>query len=133
MALEYPLVIVTPTRIVFEGDVRAVLAPGTDGYFEVLIGHVPMLSSLRSGVLTVRNENKRTRYAISGGFVEVLRTQVTILAEAVEEEDAIDVERAHMAEGRARQRLESGEEDVDLSRAKASLDRALIRLNVSSQ
>ena len=128
MADGYALVIVTPSSVAYEGEARSVLAPGTDGYFEVLIGHVPMLTSLQPGVLTIRNDEGRTRYTVSGGFVEVLRSQVTILAETIEEVDAIDVERAQQAEERARRRLESAEEGVDVDRAKAALDRALNRV-----
>jgi F-type H+-transporting ATPase subunit epsilon len=112
----------------FEGEARSVLAPGTDGYFEVLIGHVPMLTSLRPGILTIRNDDGRTQYTVSGGFVEVLRSQVTVLAETIEEVGAIDLDRARQAEERARGRLESAEEGVDVERAKASLDRALNRI-----
>ena len=108
MAGEFPLVIVTPSSMAFEGEARSVLAPGTDGYFEVLIGHVPMLTSLRPGLLTIRNDEGRTQYTVSGGFVEVLRAQVTVLAETIEEVGAIDVDRAKQAEERARQRLGSG-------------------------
>ena len=133
MAGEFPLVIVTPSSMAYEGDVRNVLAPGTDGYFEVLIGHVPMLTSLRPGILSIRNEDGRTRYAVSGGFVEVLRSQVTILAETIEAEGDIDVARAQRAEKRARQRLDSDDEGVDVERAKSSLDRALNRIKASQQ
>ncbi len=128
MADRFSLVIVTPSSMTFEGEVRSVLAPGTDGYFEVLIGHVPMLTSLQPGILTVRNDEGRTQYAVSGGFVEVLRSQVTVLAETIEEVGAIDPERAQQAEERARRRLESAEEGVDVERAKAALDRALNRI-----
>ena len=133
MAGEFSLVIVTPSSMAFEGEVRNVLAPGTDGYFEVLIDHVPMLTSLRPGVLTIRNDDGRTQYTVSGGFVEVLRSQVTVLAETIEEVGAIDLDRARQAEERARRRLESAEEGVDVDRARASLDRALNRIKASSQ
>ncbi|MCY3553806.1 MAG: ATP synthase F1 subunit epsilon [Gemmatimonadetes bacterium] len=133
MAVEFPLVIVTPSSMAFEGEARSVLAPGTDGYFEVLIGHVPMLTSLRPGLLTIRNDEGRTQYTVSGGFVEVLRAQVTVLAETIEEVGAIDLDRARQAEERARQRLGSGEEDVDVDRARASLDRAVNRIKATQQ
>lgn len=133
MAGEFSLVIVTPSSMAYEGEVRSVLAPGTDGYFEVLIGHVPMLTSLRPGLLTIRDDDGRTRYAVSGGFVEVLRSQVTVLAETIEEVSAIDVDRAQQAEARARGRLDSDEEGVDVERARASLDRALNRIKASLQ
>lgn len=132
MAGEFPLVIVTPSSMAFEGEVRSVLAPGLDGHFEVLIGHVPMLSSLRPGILTIRNNEGRAQYTVSGGFVEVLRSQMTVLAETIEEVSAIDIDRARQAEERARRRLESVEEDIDVERAKASLSRALNRIKASS-
>ncbi len=133
MAGEFPLVIVTPSSMAYEGEARSVLAPGADGYFEVLIGHVPMLTSLQPGVLTIRNAGGRTRYTVSGGFVEVLRSQVTILAETIEEVGDIDVARAQQAEERARRRLDSDEEGVDAERAKASLDRAVNRIRARSE
>ena len=133
MAGEFPLVIVTPSSMAYEGDARSVLAPGADGYFEVLIGHVPMLTSLQPGILTIRNAGGRTRYTVSGGFVEVLRSNVTILAETIEEVGDIDVARAQQAEERARRRLDSDEEGVDAERAKASLDRALNRIRARSE
>ena len=133
MAGEFPLVIVTPSSMAYEGEARSVLAPGADGYFEVLIGHVPMLTSLQPGVLTIRNAGGRTRYTVSGGFVEVLRSQVTILAETIEEVGDIDVARAQQAEERARRRLDSAEEGVDADRAKASLDRAVNRIRARSE
>jgi len=131
MAGEYPFVVVTPTRMAYEGAVRSFQAPGTDGEFEVLTGHVPMLTSLRPGILTIRDTESRHIYAVSGGFVEVLRHQATVLAEAVERADEIDLDRAQQAEERARQRLESGGQKLDLDRAKASLDRALNRIKAS--
>jgi F-type H+-transporting ATPase subunit epsilon len=115
----------------YEGAVRSFQAPGTDGEFEVLTGHVPMLTSLRPGILTIRDTESRHIYAVSGGFVEVLRHQATVLAEAVERADEIDLDRAQQAEARARQRLESGGQKLDIDRAKASLDRALNRIKVS--
>jgi F-type H+-transporting ATPase subunit epsilon len=127
----FPLVVVTPTRLVYEGEVRSFQVPGAEGYFQVLIGHVPMLASLQSGLLTIQDGGGHTVYALSGGFVEVLRHQATILAEAVERADEIDVERARQAEARARQRLESGAPGVDVARARAALVRALNRIKAA--
>lgn len=131
MAGEYPFVVVTPTSMVYEGPVRSFQAPGTDGEFEVLIGHAPMLTSLRPGILAIRDTEGRHMYAVSGGFVEVLRHQATILAEAVERADEIDLDRAKQAATRARERLESSGQTLDIERAKASLDRALNRIKAS--
>ena len=91
-----------------------------------------MLTSLQPGILTIRNNEGRKQYTVSGGFVEVLRSQTTVLAETIEEVSAIDINRARQAEERARKRLDSAGEDIDVERAKASLSRALNRINASS-
>ena len=128
----FSLVVVTPVPQVFEGQVRSLQAPGTDGDFEVLVGHIPMLTSLRPGVVTLRNTDGRSIYAISGGFVEVMRHEATVLAETIERVDSIDVERARDAEKRAQDRIESAAStSVDMSRAQSALARAQNRLRAS--
>ncbi|MBM3264359.1 MAG: F0F1 ATP synthase subunit epsilon [candidate division Zixibacteria bacterium] len=125
------LSVVTPSKLVYEGEVRSFKAPGSEGYFQVLAGHVPMLSSLRAGIMTIQDQEAIRIYAISGGFAEVLRQQATVLAESVEQGTEIDVERARQAAERARRRLESKEPGIDLSRAQAALDRALNRVKAA--
>ena len=126
----FPLMVVTPSRVVYEGDVQSLQAPGVVGAFEILIGHIPMLTALRTGIMTIRDESGQNMYAVSGGFVEVLRHQVTVLAETVERAEDIDFNRAREAEARARQRLES-KENIDIVRAQASLARALNRIRAA--
>ena len=123
----FPLMVVTPSRVVYEGNVRSLQSPGVEGDFEILIGHIPMLTALRTGIMTIRDASGQSRYAVSGGFVEVLRHQATVLAETIERVEDIDFNRAREAEARARQRLES-EENIDIARAQASLARALNRI-----
>ena len=127
----FSLSVVTPSKLVYEADVRSFKAPGSEGYFQVLIGHVPMLASLQAGLLTIQDEAGSRVYAISGGFVEVLRHQATILAEAVEPVGEIDVGRARQAAARARQRLDAKEPGVDIARAQAALSRALNRVKAT--
>lgn len=127
----FSLSVVTPSRLVYEAEVRSFKAPGSEGYFQVLTGHVPMLTSLQAGLLTIQDEAGGRVYAISGGFVEVLRHQATILAEAVEPVSEIDVERARQAASRARQRLDAKDPGVDVARAQAALNRALNRVKAT--
>ena len=76
------LEIVTPEKMLVREDVDEVVAPGEEGYFGVLPGHTPMLSTLRIGDLWYRKGQDKTHLEISGGFAEVLPDRVTILAEA---------------------------------------------------
>ncbi len=73
--------IITPDRKVYEGEATAVRFPGTDGSFEVLNNHAPLIAALREGDVTVTGAGGGT-FHISGGIVEVLRNQVIVLAES---------------------------------------------------
>ncbi len=78
--------IVTPDKKVFEGEVTAVTFPGSDGEFQVLGNHAPMISSLGRGKLTIQADGKTEELTIDGGVVEVLNNKVIVLAESIIEE-----------------------------------------------
>ena len=126
----FELEIVTPEKTLYSGTVEHVGAPGIDGGFGVLSGHHPMVSALGVGALRFQEDGGGQRLAaISGGFVEVLRDQVTVLAETAELSDSIDQARAEAARDRARDRLKSRRDpDIDAARAEAALARAINRL-----
>ncbi|MCX7918918.1 MAG: F0F1 ATP synthase subunit epsilon [bacterium] len=126
------LTIVTPEKKVFEQQIRSIIAPGSEGYLGILAHHAPLITSLIPGKLTIRdNQNQEFIYAISGGFLEVAGNKVTILADAIEKVEEIDIARAKRAEERAREILESRKRDqVEFTRAQAALERALNRIRV---
>ena len=129
---QFDLQVVTPRRVVFSGRIESISAPGVVGGFEVLYSHAPLLSSLRIGeVKVVDAQGAVTRYATSGGFVEVRNNQVVMLAETAERVDEIDVERAKASMTRARTRLSEKSSGTDMERARMALLRALNRLKVS--
>ncbi|HWP85867.1 MAG TPA: F0F1 ATP synthase subunit epsilon [Terriglobia bacterium] len=125
--------IVTPDRQVVHEDVEEIQAPGREGYLGILPGHAPLLSELKPGEMSYRRGREIQRLAVSGGFLEVLPEQVTVLAEAAERSEEIDVARARAAKERAERRLKSPDPDVDLNRATVALERALIRLQVAAR
>lgn len=130
----FKLEIVTPEKTVYSGKVSHVQAPGSEGSFGVLVGHVPFLTSLQTGVLSFDEEGgTRRKMAVSGGFAQVAANGVTVLAETAESEERIDVERARAARQRAEERLKNAPEDIDGTRAHAALTRAINRLKVSGQ
>ena len=78
------LEIVTPDEKVFEGEVRVASFPGTDGSFQVLNNHAPLISSLSKGVLSYEDNDKREHeLKIDGGVVEVLNNEIIVLAEGI--------------------------------------------------
>ncbi len=78
--------ILTPNGSLFEGEVTGVQMPGVMGSFEVKANHAPIVSALEKGNVLVRKEDGDMNYTISGGFVEVARNKLTLLAESVIEE-----------------------------------------------
>lgn len=127
----FSLEIVTPLKVVFQGNVTSLSAPGALGGFQVLYDHAPFFSLLTTGILKVRDDaGQEIRFATRGGFVEVKGNKAVVLAETAERPEEIDVPRAREAMERARQRLHSGDPGVDLERARAALYRALNRLKV---
>ena len=78
------LEILTPERKLYSGEVYGVQLPGTDGLFEVLEKHAPIVAALKSGNLKILKDKlygNTTNFAIKGGFVEVLNNKVTVLVE----------------------------------------------------
>ena len=108
-----------------------VIAPGVEGDLGVLPRHIPLLTPLRAGEVTVRNEGNDEYLFVAGGFLEVLPDKVLILADAAERAEDIDEARAEEARRRAQQLLEEKVEGVDTAAAAAALERAVMRLRVA--
>jgi F-type H+-transporting ATPase subunit epsilon len=126
------LEITTPMRLVVSETVDEVVAPGIEGYFGVLPGHAPFLSTLGIGTVTYRIGRDEHHLAIAGGFAEVRNDKVIILADTAERPDEIDRARAEKAKERAERRLSGrAQEEVDFARCQIALARAMTRLQVS--
>jgi F-type H+-transporting ATPase subunit epsilon len=125
------LEIVTPERPVLSREVDDVTLPSVEGYMGVLPGHAPLLATLGVGELSYLEAGKRHYLAVSGGFVEVLRDSVSILARTSELADEIDLERAETARERAEQALKSQDRSEQQFRAaEVHLKRAISRIQV---
>ncbi|HEV8537818.1 MAG TPA: ATP synthase F1 subunit epsilon, partial [Bacteroidota bacterium] len=119
-------------KVVFTGDVQTFTAPGVVGSFQVLFNHAPLLAAIGIGEVKMRDLlDNEIRYATSGGFVDVLKNNVTMLAETAERADEIDPARAVAAKERAAQRLAGRSSGIDVERARVALARALNRLKIS--
>jgi F-type H+-transporting ATPase subunit epsilon len=120
--------IVSQDRTVFEGDVDIVVLPGAAGEMGVLPHHVPLLTTLKFGLIKVRAQNKEQVFTVAGGVAEVQPTIVTVLADAAENVEEIDVARAESARKRAEEALSKVQPtDVDNYLA---LEQALKRSNL---
>jgi len=125
------LEIITPGKIAFKGEVQSVTVPGTEGSFQVLKNHAPLMSTFEIGeIKLVLPDDGRKFYATGGGTVEVLNNQVLLLADSLEEVAEIDVERARGAKERAENRLLHKTDTTDVDRAEKALMRAVNRLRL---
>src|SRR5882672_630007 len=127
------LQVVSADRSLVNETVDEVEIPGSDGYFGVLPGHTPLLAVLQVGELWYRQGQEKHYLAIAFGFAEVLPDRVTILAQIAEKAEEIDPARAEAAKKRAEERVSRQTVDMDAERARISLMKALIRLQVATR
>ena len=125
------LEIVTPERAAYSDEVDAVFCPGIEGELGVLPHHAPLLSTLGIGELRIRKGAREEYFAIAGGFVQVRPDKVVIMAELADLSSEIDLEAAEEARNEAQRAIQQGfEEPADLARARAAMERALLRIRV---
>jgi F-type H+-transporting ATPase subunit epsilon len=131
MAERIKLEVITPERRVLSETVDEVTVPGLDGELGILPDHSPLISQLKTGILSYRLGGERKEMHISGGFVEVQSDSVSVLSDVAEKAEEIDIERALRAKERAERKLASRGDDVDFPRAELKLHRALIRIQLA--
>ena len=128
------LSIVTPDKDAAAQECDEVVVPGIKGELGLLAGHVPLITALRPGVLTVISGSKKAFYAVSSGFAEVDGDQVSVLTSACEIASEIDVERARRAKADAEAKLsELGPEDSAQAEQQYRLDRAQARIDAAER
>jgi F-type H+-transporting ATPase subunit epsilon len=128
------LEIVTPEKKVFDETVDSVTVPTATGEVGILANHAPLISALRSGILTYSNKGASEKLIISGGFVEVSANKVSILTDVAESADEVDVESARAELGDAQKALSgvfAGTEE-EFEAEKERLERAQARLALTS-
>jgi F-type H+-transporting ATPase subunit epsilon len=123
--------IISQDRTVFQGDVDIVILPGAGGEMGVLPHHAPVLTTLTYGIIKVRRAGREDVFAVAGGVAEVLPDVVTVLADAAENVEEIDVVRAEAARKRAESALTSvSPQSMDDSLVlEAALRRSKLRLD----
>lgn len=131
---EMRLEIVTAERQVLSlDDVESVVAPAADGQITILPRHASLISLLVPGELRVRRRGQEVTLAVGGGFLEVHRSRVRVLADAAERAEEIDVARAEAAAERAQRTLAErrSNQPIDFAQAAAALRRSQVRLRVA--
>jgi len=126
----FSLSIVTAERTVLNEEVDMVIAPGAAGELGILARHEPLLTTLKPGELRVLQNGQWDYLAVAGGFMQVDPRGVTVLADAAERVEEIDVARAEEARHRAETNLQSAQDVQARVEAQAALLRAIARIGV---
>lgn len=133
MADKLNLEVITPEKLALREQVDEVVVPGLGGELGILPDHTPLISQLKTGILSYRQGAEKKQMHVSGGFVEVTPDRVSVLSDVAERPEEIDVERAERAKERAERRLASRGDDIDFRRAELKLQRAMIRIQLAGK
>lgn len=127
----FSLFLATPEKVLFEGSIQALIAPGIVGYFEILTNHAPIASILKPGCLTIVDlSGNRTMLAVSNGYLEMFKNHATILVETAEFARDIDSKRAEIALDKGNKRLALADGQTELLRVQNAIARAQNRIKV---
>lgn len=124
--------IVTPERVVFSKEILHIVVPTTSGEITVLPDHIALVSVLKPGVLEVRlADNSSEIISVSGGFVEVTKDKVVILADTAERAEELNEERIRAAQERAEKLKEEAKDvdDVQFTAMAAKIEKEMARLH----
>lgn len=131
MANTIKLEIVSPQKIVYSTEVNMLIVRSTVGDLGFLPNHAPLVAGLVPAPMRLLTDEGEKLVAVTGGFVEVQPTKITVLAANAELASEIDVDRAQAAFDRAQKRLT--QKDIDIDRARAALERAKARLKTAGR
>ncbi|MGN0599035.1 MAG: ATP synthase F1 subunit epsilon [Oscillospiraceae bacterium] len=133
MAAEFRLSIITPEKTFYDDETSMVIVRTTEGDIGILANHTSLVASLPSGPVKIKNQDGTFRIAaLSSGIIKVGGNKVSIIANAVEWADEIDLDWAKRSEAEAREKLQQLEDKHELDIAEAKLRRALNRISVHS-
>ncbi len=125
------LKVVTPDKLFFEGEIDMLVARTIEGDVGILLNHSPLVTILDIGRLVIKDGDERKIAACAGGYIDVRNNNITVVSDACEWEEEIDINRAERAKERASKRLE--DKGTDTFKAELALKKAINRINVGNK
>lgn len=125
--------IITPEKTIFESEADEVIIPTVTGEIAVLPGHVPLLSQVAPGELTIKNGTTLEHIVVVGGFLEIGNNTISILADYAVHGKDISAVKAQEAKERAEKRMKEKVSDEDFATAQAEFGRAILELKVANK
>ena len=123
--------IVTPEKIILDTQADEIIAPTTTGEIAILPHHIPLLTQLAPGELTIKKENKLEHFVVAGGFLEIGKDTVSVLADYAVHGEHISAVKAQEAKERAEKRMAEKKSEEDFAIAEAEFRRAILELKVA--
>ena len=122
--------IVYPKGVFFENKAYMCEMKTTEGDIGILKGHVPTTVILAPGIITITQDGNTIKCMVSGGFAEILKSQITIIAEDILTKEQIDIQRAKDSKDKAQKILNESSDDLEIKKAEVSLKKALARIEL---
>lgn len=125
------LSVITPLKTILDEEIDQLTLPTLDGEITILPNHVPLITKITPGEMLITKNRKAQSYAITGGFLEVNKDSVTILADYAVRAEDIEVAKAEQAKERAEKAMKEKTSQRDYAEADAILKRSLLELHVA--
>ncbi len=129
----FKLEVVSPDRVFYTGDVEMVEMNTIDGEMGVYAGHIPTTTIVAPGTLRIHEEGEVKEAVLLEGIIKILGDNITILAEACEWPEEIDMARANEAKIRAERRLKGLDGEINVDRATIALRRSIARIQLGEK
>lgn len=128
---QFDLEIICPDRVFFRGKASMIELNTTEGFVGIYKRHIPMTMILEPGLVYIKDSDGQRVAALHEGFIEILPEKISIMAEAAEWPEEIDLNRAEEARIRAERRMQTQDPNINVARAEMALHRALVRIEAS--
>lgn len=125
--------VITPEKTLIDTDVDEAIIPTTTGELTILPHHVPLLTQVAPGIVTIKTHGKEETFAIDGGFIEITEKSVTILADFATSARDVSAAKAEEAKKAAEKAMKEKRSDVDFAGVEAEFRRALLELKLSQR
>lgn len=130
---EFKLKIITPECTFFDGMTEQIIARTASGNVGIMAGHTPYVANILSSAFQIKINGEFKTAAISGGVLSVTHKDVSVVTNAIEWADDIDIKRAERSKEDANRRLKENLSRKEFDRAEQKLKRALNRLSVAGK
>jgi F-type H+-transporting ATPase subunit epsilon len=127
------LEIITPEKVIYKDEVSEIIAPTVNGEIAILPNHIDLLTQIRPGELVIKKGASQQSLAITGGFLEIQKNKVSILAEYAVKAQDIEVAKAMEAKKRAEKMLSEKATDKELKIAEGEMIKAILQLKISAK